>query len=773
MLRENSAGTEVAPAYLDRASYLEPRLMGRRMYCANPKNILPLLEESDKENFPKVYLRIKPSGNTSAAAKFTVSDEMTLTADVSSESVVNCSLKSVGNTVKHQYKFSKIFGPKSTQKQLFRETCLEPLKCFLRGENCLLFAYGATNAGKTYTIQGTNENPGIIPQSINMIFSALKGRLCNDCRYKPHRLENVVYLDEEKQQEELGVKDYLLGRTMPLNNLCPLVSPVISNMKTNVDFNSPSFQAMKSHLDEVILNLEDEKNVMFILWVSFYEIHNEVIYDLLDISNGCDVKRKPLSLGYVNGLAYIKDIRQVYVSSPDEAYRIYLTGRGNLQKAATALNSDSSRSHCVFSVKMVRVLDSEIPQPVKVSVFSFVDLAGTETVKKTLNVGNRLRESQNINKSLYTLGRCLSVIRDNQRTQRKMRVPFRDSKLTQVFQYALSGNQGIAMIVNITFDPVMYLETVNVLKFSALAREILVEPQKTSGCLNSVSMPSSKAGLMKCNDTCTASSASQQNDCNHIPVIKKLQQQLENELENNRKLARQLECEKERSREIDARVREELTEEFSSLLKRSEAFWQKQVKSATEDEADMGNFRAQQLSEFYEKKLKNAEDEIKLLQVQLKQTRSSMKQMKSSMKQEIDLLKAQLEVQNTNGGDIVGALRKQQEELMKELHNKNMEIQVLTEKIEEAKDDFIMLEENRKSLLQELVIDNSSSVEGTGSHVSYHGDVDDSSIVMLCSSTSSELTVEENDSLGENSIDSIEACDVVSQNDSDIVIIDD
>lgn len=764
MMRETAAN-EADPVYLDRASYLEPRLMGRPLYRVNPRNILPLLEEQEKETFPKVYLRIKPSGKINDSAKFAVSDEYTLTADVSSESVVNCSLKSVGNTVKHQYKFSKIFGPTSTQKQLFRETCLQPLKCFLRGENCLLFAYGATNAGKTYTIQGTNDNPGIIPQSINMIFSALKGRLCNDCRYKPHRLENVIGLDEERQEEELRIKNHLLGHTVPTNNSYSLEAPIISNIKTNVDFSSPSFQAMKSHLDEVILNLEDEKSVTFSLWVSFFEIHNEVIYDLLDTTNGCDVKRKPLSLGYVNGLAYIKDIRQIYVSSPDEAYRIYLTGRNNLQKAATALNSDSSRSHCVFSIKMVRILNSKIPQPVKVSVFSCVDLAGTERVKKTLNVGNRLRESQNINTSLYVLGRCLSVIRDNQRSQRKMRVPFRDSKLTQVFQYALTGNQGIAMIVNITFDPMMYLETVNVLKFSALARQIVVEPQNNSSFFNSTSMLNGKVSLMKSNDTLTASFASQSNDCNHIPVIKKLQQQLEKEHENNRQLetvnkqlARQLEAEKEKNKVIDARVRQELTVEFSSLLQRTEDFWQKQVKSATEDEADMGAFRLQQLTDFYDKKLMNAQDEMKRLQAHLKES-----------KQEIDLLKAQLQVQNTDGGDIVSTLREQVAELMKELHNKHMENQVLTEKIEEAKDDFILLEENRKSLLKELTMDQNSLVERNGACVSYDDDTDDSSDCDI----KIELTAGGNDDLDQNSLASVEACDVISQDDSDIVIIDD
>ena len=119
-----------------------------------------------------------------------------------------------------------------------------------------------------------------------------------------------------------------------------------------------------------------------------------------------------------------------------------------------------------------------------------------------MNAGDRLKESNNINSSLHVLGRCLTAIRfvsfrylnessifnvlfsnfllfvffrDNQRKNEKKPIPFRDSKLTRFFQRALTGHERITMIVNANMSPVLYDETVNVLKFSAIAKQIIFE----------------------------------------------------------------------------------------------------------------------------------------------------------------------------------------------------------------------------------------------------------------------------------------------------------
>lgn len=112
--------------------------------------------------------------------------------------------------------------------------------------------------------------------------------------------------------------------------------------------------------------------------------------------------------------------------------------------------------------------------------FSFCDLAGSERLKKTLNIGDRLKEAQNINTSLLVLGKCLKSIYEGQLSKLKSEPiigPFRESKLTRLFQRALSGREQIALIVNVNPLPNLYIETQNVLNFAAIAKKIIIEPK--------------------------------------------------------------------------------------------------------------------------------------------------------------------------------------------------------------------------------------------------------------------------------------------------------
>lgn len=112
--------------------------------------------------------------------------------------------------------------------------------------------------------------------------------------------------------------------------------------------------------------------------------------------------------------------------------------------------------------------------------FAFCDLAGSERLKKTLNIGDRLKEAQSINTSLLVLGRCLKTIHEGQLSKQKIEHigPFRESKLTRLFQKALSGKEHIALIVNINPIPNLYIETQNVLNFSAIAKKIVIEQKE-------------------------------------------------------------------------------------------------------------------------------------------------------------------------------------------------------------------------------------------------------------------------------------------------------
>ena len=107
-----------------------------------------------------------------------------------------------------------------------------------------------------------------------------------------------------------------------------------------------------------------------------------------------------------------------------------MIGRENLQFAATRLNQHSSRSHCIFTIKTIRVAETAKPHMARVSMLTFCDLAGSERIKKRSNTKERQKEAGNINTSLLVLGRCLKAIRANQvlkdqkKPQQQM-VPFR------------------------------------------------------------------------------------------------------------------------------------------------------------------------------------------------------------------------------------------------------------------------------------------------------------------------------------------------------------
>lgn len=209
------------------------------------------------------------------------------------------------------------------------------------------------------------------------------------------------------------------------------------------------------------------------VWVSFAEIYNEHIYDLLQTPPARGQQRTKLALGNCNDKIYIKNLLMIPVSSGLEAYQILQYGLRNLNYASTNINACSSRSHCIFTIKLVQA--SEHQDGYNVSYFNFCDLAGSERLKKTLNVGDRLKESNNINTSLHVLGRCIKAIRDSQKQHDSRLIPFRESKLTLYFKHALSGLEDISMIVNINPCKGMFDETHHVLNFSAIAKDIVIE----------------------------------------------------------------------------------------------------------------------------------------------------------------------------------------------------------------------------------------------------------------------------------------------------------
>uniref|UniRef100_A0A3B4XI38 Kinesin motor domain-containing protein n=1 Tax=Seriola lalandi dorsalis TaxID=1841481 RepID=A0A3B4XI38_SERLL len=106
------------------------------------------------------------------------------------------------------------------------------------------------------------------------------------------------------------------------------------------------------------------------------------------------------------------------------------------------------------------------------SGLALCDLAGSERCSRTHNTGERLKEAGNINSSLLTLGKCINAMRLNQHSKFQHHVPFRESKLTHFLQFFFCGAGRVSMVVNINQSASCFDETLNVLKFSALAQKV-------------------------------------------------------------------------------------------------------------------------------------------------------------------------------------------------------------------------------------------------------------------------------------------------------------
>uniref|UniRef100_A0A8C7XC95 Kinesin motor domain-containing protein n=1 Tax=Oryzias sinensis TaxID=183150 RepID=A0A8C7XC95_9TELE len=113
--------------------------------------------------------------------------------------------KGVGMSI-FKFSFSQIFGPETTQAELFEDTVRSQLVDFLDGKNALIFSYGVTNAGKTFTIQGTTKEPGILPRVMEATFHHIQGHLYDGMDLKPHLRSGVQCLDADQVKKERTAK---------------------------------------------------------------------------------------------------------------------------------------------------------------------------------------------------------------------------------------------------------------------------------------------------------------------------------------------------------------------------------------------------------------------------------------------------------------------------------------------------------------------------------------------------------------------------------------
>ncbi|GAV71636.1 Kinesin domain-containing protein/Kinesin-relat_1 domain-containing protein [Cephalotus follicularis] len=209
----------------------------------------------------------------------------------------------------------------------------------------------------------------------------------------------------------------------------------------------------------------DEK-LKFSCKCSFLEIYNEQITDLLEPSSTNLQLREDLKKG-----VYVENLTEYNVRNVTDVVKLLLQGAANRKMAATNMNSESSRSHSVFTCIIESHWEKELMTHFRFARLNLVDLAGSERQKSSGAEGDRLKEAANINKSLSTLGLVIMSLVDLAHGKHR-HIPYRDSRLTFLLQDSLGGNSKTTIIANVSPSTCSANETLSTLKFAQRAKLI-------------------------------------------------------------------------------------------------------------------------------------------------------------------------------------------------------------------------------------------------------------------------------------------------------------
>ncbi|XP_067827430.1 kinesin-like protein KIF23 isoform X8 [Heptranchias perlo] len=367
-----------------------------------------------------------------------------------------------------QYSFKVVFGAFTTQKELFNVVAQPLVEDLIHGKNGLLFTYGVTGSGKTHTMTGSPGDGGLLPRCLDMIF----------CSIGSFQAKRYVFKPDDKNAMDVQCDvDALLERQK--RDAQPSVIPKILSSRQRMD---PEFADMITVPEHCKADGVDEDSV-YSLFVSYIEIYNNYLYDLLEELPPDPIKPKPPQSKILredsNHNMYVAGCTEVEVKSTEEAFEVFWKGQKKRRIANTTLNRESSRSHSVFIIKLAQApLDADgdnvlqAKDQTTVSQLSLVDLAGSERTNRTKAEGSRLREAGNINQSLMTLRTCIEVLRENQMYGTNKMVPYRDSKLTHLFKNYFDGEGKVRMIVCVNPKAEDYEETLLVMRFAEMTQEV-------------------------------------------------------------------------------------------------------------------------------------------------------------------------------------------------------------------------------------------------------------------------------------------------------------
>eukprot|EP00050_Salpingoeca_kvevrii_P005168 m.272751 g.272751 ORF g.272751 m.272751 type:complete len:1251 (+) comp11088_c0_seq1:32-3784(+) len=220
-------------------------------------------------------------------------------------------------------------------------------------------------------------------------------------------------------------------------------------------------------IDDVFASIQDKKqaNSKWLVRISFLQIYNEKIYDLLAKDNSRDLRIRESGDGGI----FVEDLSEHVVREPEDVYELLKLGKQQRISNSTRMNRESSRSHAVFTVIIEHAVSHDDGRAITtVGKLHLVDLAGSERFEANA-ASTHQKETRDINTSLSAFGKVVLALTSR---QGRTHTPYRDSKLTRILQDSLGGNCLTTMITTISPASVSYFESVSSLKFANRAKSV-------------------------------------------------------------------------------------------------------------------------------------------------------------------------------------------------------------------------------------------------------------------------------------------------------------
>ncbi|OMJ22462.1 Kinesin-2 [Smittium culicis] len=303
------------------------------------------------------------------------------------------------------FEFDHVFLPDESQDVVYGEVS-QLIQSALDGYSVCIFAYGQTGSGKTFTMEGPDEinspsDRGIIPRALEQIYS------------------ETLRLSNKGWAYELGAQFVEIYNEQLFDLLCD----------TTADEKS---QQVKMTRKQASSDAQITKPATKI-----------------------EIRQGPDGSSFVSGCSITQ------VDSANSVSSLLTKAALNRRVASTDCNERSSRSHCVFTL-FIKGKNSQTGESCN-SMLNLIDLAGSERLNSSKSTGDRLKETQAINKSLSSLGDVIMALSNGEK-----HIPFRNSKLTHLLMPSLSaGNSKIMMFVCVAPDDLSSQETLCSLRFAA------------------------------------------------------------------------------------------------------------------------------------------------------------------------------------------------------------------------------------------------------------------------------------------------------------------